>query len=261
MKHFVEFPLGGKVEIRADGCTIISTSGEFVCYGSDGKLQPKENENIKSAVWMEYFFLMGEDEREQVRKWYKEQKGETKNQKKFLQFVGMAIAAVNYNYKIATIEASVQDDGELFYKSGAPVAKNLSCREWEVKARGFAPEYSSELANLYELYLWYAYRIAKGFWSIEYVCDDSSSEGNYRNSPNKYVGGMEATGVRRVGGFCDGIGNTRKIVKGLEKSFLVSWGYHYEDGKECPIFEMGPCLFPDSQLPFSTGVLVLKSNF
>ncbi|MBP3284298.1 MAG: hypothetical protein J6M02_02230, partial [Clostridia bacterium] len=82
----------------------------------------------------------------------------------------------------------------------------------------------SDLANLYELFLWYAYRIAKGLWTLEYVCDDSSSAGNYWNSPDASHG-FEVSGRRKVGGFADGVGNTYKIVSHNEG--FVACGGHF----------------------------------
>jgi len=49
-----------------------------------------------------------------------------------------------------------------------------------------------------------AYRLAMGYWTLEYVCDNSSSAGNYRNSSNWKLA-LEVSGTREVGDFKDGI--------------------------------------------------------
>lgn len=245
-----------KFELTANGIAVISESGNKVEFDKNFEII-SENSN-KNLFWFKYFFLMKEEEREIVKEWYKNQEGKTENQKEFLENVKIAISKIDYDYLISTIEPSkINSSDKIFYEEGGHVYMGLRRYEWEKKAKEFAPEYNSDLANLYEVVLWYAYRIVRGYWSLEYVCDDSSSLGNYWNSPNSRHF-LEATGVRKVGGFSDGIGNTYKIVKNPKGGFLMIGGSYNFRGNICPVgvVDHSDCL--DFGSSYATGVLVLK---
>lgn len=169
-----------------------------------------------------YFFKMGESERELVRKWRFLICGKTTLQDNFLKVVDEALAEVKYDYWISTIEPTFKDL-KIHFEVDSDVAKGIHSKLWKKKAKEYAPKNASRLATLEELALWYAYRIAKGFWSLEYVCDDSSSAGNYWDSPNS-THDFENTGVRETGGFADGIGNTFKLVT-CKEGFALFGGY------------------------------------
>ena len=207
---------------------------------------------------MKYFFLMGKEERELVRKWLSSVASETREQVIFLKDVENALAAIDYNYRIATIEPSLDNSGKLFYKNGEKVASLFSCNEWKIKGKEFAPEWGSDLATLYELFLWYAYRIAKGLWTLEYVCDDSSSAGNYSDSPDASHG-FEVSGKRKVGGFADGVGNTYKIVAHNAGFAACGGDYHY-NGNLCPVADVFCRNFPCGTNYYGSGVLVLRGS-
>lgn len=194
--------------------------------------------NEPVPAWFNYFFFMGKDEIEVVKSWLASPvKAKTQNQRDFLFRVRTALHYINYEYYISTIEPSLDDNGFIMFKPGNEVATDFDFVEWELYAKAFyqglllsekvmTPSrdayygWKSELANIYELFLWYAWRIAKGYWTLEEVCDDSSALGNYLNSP-KVTFDMQVSGEREVAGFRDGIGNTRKWVAALDK--MHSW--------------------------------------
>jgi hypothetical protein len=129
---------------------------------------------------------------------------------------------------ISTIEPSILENGKLYFFKGCKAAV-LSYHMFCEKAKEFASEYDSDIATLYELFLWYAYRCAMKYWSIEYICDDSSEAGNYSNSPDAYQN-LESTGKRFVGGFCDGIGNLPKLIR-YGSACASCGGFYYNHGK------------------------------
>lgn len=247
MKQFINYPEGGKVEITENGVKITSETGEILEIGSDGRLKNRPVKN--EPYWFKYFFLMGEAEREAVKKWYKKTEGETELQKKFLEIVGEAIKNVNYDYRIATMEPSEGKNGEIFYEKGKDVYRGLNCYEWEEKAKEYAPKYGSELANLYELFLWYAYRIAKGYWHLTFICYDYFS--NRMNN-------VKPAGEEKLGGFFDGPLNTWKIVKDPSGGFCLCGGIHFCIGSYCSIAGAQHPYYPSNARNFSTGWLVLK---
>ena len=131
-----------------------------------------------------YFNFIGKIERKLVKKWCKIEMAKTDEQLDFLKIVQASLDEVKYDYWLPNIEPSIDKYGRIYYKEGDEVATDISCSEWKKKAEQFAPSCGSELANLYELYLWYALRIVNGFWTLEYVCNTSSNEYSFSLLPN-----------------------------------------------------------------------------
>lgn len=182
-----------------------------------------------------YFTKISEQDREKVKSWLETQKGTenpTKREKEFLETVGKAIQVIDYEYWIATIEPSVRH-GKIFYSGGERVAIGLYGNQWIEMATDYAPERGSRMANLYELFIWYALRIANGLWSLDYVANDSSSGGNYWNAPRAFKT-LERTGMRLCGGYCDGQGNTYKMVIHEDVVAYVGGDYYYK-GSNFPV--------------------------
>lgn len=208
----------------------------------------------ESPKWMVYFKTMGESERNFVRKWFVTCKGKKARQSSFLEIVAYALDTIKYDYKIASLEPSLDEEGNLYYQEGCSVCISLKCREWEEKIKAFAPEYNSDIATLSELYLWYAYRIARGDWELECVCEDSSTEGNYANS-SKSSHMLEVSGARVVGGERDGQGNTFKIVR--DGGFIWSGGTYNSFGHHITIATHGAYNIECVDCP-GTAVAVLR---
>jgi len=249
--HVCNLNGGAKVEISADGFTVVSVSGVRTKFDLSGNLINQDTADKKR-----YFFLMGKEEREAVKSWVTNVEGNNFEQMKFIQVVKDALNSVKYDYWISTIEPSMNKKGKLFFSPGKKVLRGISFVEWEKKGEEFLPERNSGLASLYELFLWYAWRIAKNLWSIEYVCDDSSSEGNYWNSIC-HAGHFEVSGNRRVGGFTDGIGNACKIVM-READFVMCGGYCNTVGFEYRVADIRKCEDPLNPTYIGTGVIVLR---
>lgn len=205
------------------------------------------------------FVFMGTEKQKMVRKWAKGRKGETENQEIFLKRVRLAIRMVKKAYFIAKQEPSVDENGRIYYMEGHQVALGYSCNEWRRMAREFAPECNSDIANIHQLMIWYAYRIAMGFWTIEQVCDDSTSVGNYWNADNSSHK-LEAAGVRWSGGARDGAGNTFKFVyNGIGEICLVG-GTCFTYGHISPVAAVisGKDSSGDAKYNHSVPVLVLN---
>lgn len=217
---------GGKIEFTDSGVSIISSTGRRHEFDNSG--------NKASGNFIPHFDFMGMKEQEIVRMWVYRKKGRTKRQRDFLSDVRIATAMVTDEYYIANLEPSIDSDGRIYYKKGHKVCHNLCGCEWKKKAMEFAPEWKSDLATKQQLLLWYAYRIAMGFWTLSYVCDNSSSAGNYSNSPDN-AGCFEVSGAREVGGARDGVGNTIKIVDCGDFGYGVFGGFFACEGKRRPV--------------------------
>ena len=241
---------GGTVEIVDPEVRHLDSKGK-VLY--DSAIRGNKTESIP------YFFLMGEEERMLVATWVDSVTPKSNSQEDFIWRVVDALKIIDYDYQIATLEPSFDEKGEIFYREGQEVARGISLEEWENRANHFYYDGSwySGLATLYEGDLFKAYRIAKGYWTIRYVCDDSSSAGNYIDSP---LGSdsFDLTGAKIVGGFKDGVGNTYEVYKKGKKYCYVG-GRYVDWGSIAPAAscaETSKSLTPNYD--FCTGVISLK---
>lgn len=240
-----------RIEKTKSGIAVISAFGTRVEFDENYEMISK----VKERMIDSYFFKMGEEERAEVAEWLSTTEPATENQSKFLQIVKAALRYINYDYRISTIEPSIDEDGKLFFEKGQEIVIKNSISAWENLGKSFAPELGSRLADKYELHLWYAYRIAKGYWTIQYVCDDSSAAGNYSNSPDS-THELEASGAREVGGFCDGTGNIRKVVSS-DAGFVICGGCFLQDGWSIPVANRKYHHDLNDFISRSTGVFVL----
>ena len=162
----------------------------------------KKETVVESRDKAKFFTKITAEDRERVKKWLATKRSKTDRDKTFLTRVRKAVKAVNYDYWIANMEPSVVK-GKICYAKGKNVGVGFSCNQYKQMAEDYAPDRGSRLAKLHELFIWYALRIVDGFWTFDYVANNSSSAGNYRNAPVA-TNFMEKTGVRECGGFCDG---------------------------------------------------------
>lgn len=189
-----------------------------------------------------FFVKITSKERAEVEKWLEEEKDVKGTYGQyFLHVIERALTQVDYDYWIASLEPTVVN-GRIRFIEGRKVATNYMPEEWEELCKQYAPERSSRMANLYELFIWYAWRIVKGYWTFEYVTNDASSAGNYKDSPNLYAindprhyhHNMDKAGAKECGGYKDGQGNTCKIVTHKGKYKAVG-GCYISSGKTNPI--------------------------
>lgn len=241
----LELKNGARAELTDKGLKVVSSTGTVLYFDEYGNL-----------VTGDYFFKMGEYEREVVEKWTKDAKAETEKQESFLEKVKEARSIVDYDYRISTIEPSMGEDGVIFFEKGNPVAVGINELKWREYAKKFDEKHSSRLATLSELFLWYAYRIAVRGWDFSYVADNSSSAGNYWNSPEASQD-FELSGVREVGGFSDGIGNTDKLVSLETGGFALVGGFYYNFGFEKPVANIKVCGASRACITHGSGVIVL----
>lgn len=245
-QSIIELKDGARIELTAKGFKVISSTGKILYFDEYGNLVTK----------FDYFFKMGKNEREVVGKWVKEVKAETEKQESFLEKVKAALNIVDYDYKISTIEPSIGENGVIYFEKGNPVAVGISELMWREYAKKFDEKCNSRLATLSELLLWYAYRIAIRAWDFSYLADNSSSAGNYWNSPEASQE-FELSGVREVGGFSDGIGNTDKLVSLETGGFALVGGFYYNFGFEKPVANIKVCDASRACITHGSGVIVL----
>ena len=150
MKKITNFPEGGKIEFTDEGFFITSTEGQVAIFNFEGKLLKVKKPKDANPKWFKYFFFIGKEEREIVKKWYAEQTSKTDKQSKFLQMLGSALIVVDYDYRIATIEPSKSKNGKICYEEGKEVYRGIDCFEWDKKVTEFSTKYGAKIANLYD---------------------------------------------------------------------------------------------------------------
>ena len=114
-------------------------------------------------------------------------------------------------------DPSINANGGIMYAFGEEPAVGLSYRWWTEAANNFMPERGSRIGTIEEygaFLIVLMKRMLEEKWSIESiwkkVCNDSSTIGHYRTSPDARYR-LEGTGSRAFCGFCD-LGNVSKIV-------------------------------------------------
>lgn len=248
---------GVKISFEDDKIKIFSRdSKEISFFDTNGKLLTVQKNTFNNLIDEEkYFFKMGIAERKRVEKWCMNALAVNKAQVEFLYLVRKALANIYYDYWISTVEVSLKD-GKLYFAEKNVVAEGLTINEWMKKASEFSMKKKSRLALEEELILWYAYRIAMGLWSISYVCDNSSEEGNYINTWNPSMK-CELSAERRIAGFSDGIGNTKKIVIKEFGTPCLYGGSWQSRGNVNPIASSKVITNNDMKIRFANGVIVM----
>lgn len=158
--------------IEGDKFKVVSSDRkEVVHFDKEGKVINKipdvaESSRKRDLGCLKYFSKMGKKERKIVKCWLRKQKPQNDIEEIFLKFVKDSVNEVHYGFYIATVEASLDENG-LYYKEGDSTCNSLSNEEWAMKAKKFAPEYKSDLASLGELYYWLAYKVANGELTLD----------------------------------------------------------------------------------------------
>ena len=243
---------GVKAEFLEAGVLLTFVSGEQKLFDCNGDLIWEQDGEPES---FNHFFFMGSAERSSIISWINSisfQQVVDSNKLDFLWKVLHALEEIDYDYSIATLEP--YDEYDICYEEGQKISETkFSPYEWRDMAKNFAPELESDLATIDELYLWYAYRIAEGLWSIEEITNPEyfKREENRDVLPFK----KEVSGAREYGGFYDGIGNTMKVVRGKNNFLCV--GPTYKDNTKIPI--VSSCITTAwERVKDATGVVVLR---
>lgn len=207
--------------------------------------------------WSQHFEKIGEKQRHWIASWHSLQEAENEDELEFLARVKKALNVINYEYGHPLLEPSIGWAGEIYYAIGHEVGRFLTVPQWETAALAFAPEYYSYIGTLEEHDLFNALRIVRNELTLDYVCNDSSSMGNYFDSPTCSEE-MELSGVRIVGKTADGIGNTYKIVK-QDSHFSLCGGSHVNSGKQFTVSTVCYHIFPNEIQDLATAIITVKN--
>lgn len=257
MGYVIELQNGVKFVRTAQGFTVISKWGEKTEFDLNGVCMSTKVD--KKPEWTKFFTSITHKERKLVLRWYYDQKVKGKEKNDFLHRVYRALKSIDYDYLIANIEPSIDEEkGKLYYKQYNPVCVGMTCRQWDELAKSFSTDYgTSELACLEEFDLWLAYRIATENLTLEEACDSSYMLGNYWNAPLASRE-LEPSGLRCVAGEKDGIGNTYKIVRNKNGFALCGGSFEFE-AAYCPITDVRYYESPESFCTYGCGVVVVKN--
>jgi hypothetical protein len=258
MKYEILLRDGSKLRIEDDSVHHVTGDDKNLYSYEFSRTALVPSEEKKKAI-DSYFLLIGDEEKKKISDWLKVADPQTKKQEEFLSRIKFAIERVPYTFKIATLEPSLTKEGKIFYKPDGRVGRGISYMMWDIAATNFYydEEWSSGLGSPEEGDLFIAYRVACGMWSLGYVCDDSSSAGNYWDSPRSNHN-FEHTGARLVGGFKDGIGNTLKIFKDAS-TFIVFGGDFIDSGDKHPVASVNSVSYNPRDVNYrGCGIVVLR---
>lgn len=207
---------------------------------------------------LRHFDRIGKGEKTIVSLWLDNAEAKTEEEQRFLDDVRKGLEVISYDYRIANLEPSLDEDGNLFYEEGREVHRWWRTDEWIRGARNFAPEHKSRMALKCELFIWYAYRVAIGFWDLTYLCNTSIGSGKYFYIPNDSPK-FATSGAREIGGAKDGVENTCKLVLD-ECGNVLMCGVHYNKKYESfPLTSYDKVEYPSGSCGGSVAVIVLES--
>lgn len=124
------------------------------------------------------FRYIGAEERDVIKNWLywelSKIQEHTQNQKCFLERVQLALNEVWYDFFIADVAPSLNENGDIFYRRGSKTVTDINCVEWNESANRFFEneEWYSKLASLYEGDLLKAYKIATDYWSLSNISEN-----------------------------------------------------------------------------------------
>lgn len=238
MGNFITFPNGLKVS--NDGREIFLPDGEAIFTDVYGKRITKAK-YLEKCNWLRYFDYIGEQERDIISYWCDACSLMGLYEYEVVGCAQSALERVTYNYSIANMEPSIKNN-KIFYREGEKVCTNLTYIQWLQQAQNFAKEYNSDLAVFDELILYYVYRIAMRYWTLDEVC--------HRRFGDKYL--THLTGEVIIGGARDGIGNTQKLIKSNNGTPML-----YGNSLSC--IAINSQIRDDEPLPNAVGVIVVKN--
>ena len=162
----------------------------------------------------------------------------SKNEKKFLEFLKEAVAAGVKNFKVPVCDPSIAENGSLQFVAGCKPAVGYSYNK--LKELAIKNDVQLGSKNQYVLFLaTIIHRLVEEGWSkadaFYAVCSDSTQLGHYRNS-EKARYDFDVTGSRKIAGKCD-LANTYKILRNDEKTggFWVASGCYDDNGDDYPL--------------------------
>ena len=201
-----------------------------------------------------YFTKISAEDREKVKEWLKNQQCYSEKEKDFLYRVKIAVRIIDYDFWIATLEPSVAN-GKIYYAEGELVAGGFSGNQYKRMAEEYAPYRGSRMAELHELFLWYALRIANGLWTLDDIVKNPLNTERCWEVLRSPIH-LEKTGAKECGGYRDGQRNTYKIVT-YNNGIVRVGGDDYHIGECYPIAEVEYCYDPNYISCCGSGVLVL----
>lgn len=256
MKQVTTFSNGVKFEATDKGFSLIAKTGEVTNFDKEGRIIKSEKVDLMEIAKNNgYFFHMGAYEREVVSNWLDSVTSDVITRREFIWNVKEAFDYISYDYNISAVEPSIVG-GRLEFNEGKNVLRGITVAEWEELAKNYNPEKSSRLADIHELLLWYAYRVAIGAWDIAYVCDTKSF---YEEELEMALAlsQIQKTGAKIVGGFADGTDNTSKIVRWDGNSHCYLGGrYKGHGGIISPAQKAASYVDNNSRYNYASGVIV-----
>lgn len=207
------------------------------------------------------FFSMTKQRIDEVRHWFEAQapkKPQTENEKRFLEIVAEGLKKIDYEYEVLTVEPC-QPYGAKRYlfltkdfgKYGVKIPDSLYYSHIAYSIQNsFVPGKKLEMGLLSELFLWYAWRIYRGYWNLNIVCNDTAGFGYYGygflyfSTKQDRLGRRHMPAEKFTAGFRDNVGNSEIMVM-VDDNHVTTVGasctrYRMDSDEERPIGAFGP---------------------
>ena len=145
-----------------------------------------------------YFLSAEKPEREFAKQWIASFTPQTVSQVDFVRVVKRATMNIDFDFKIAMYDPSVDSEGKIFYEQDSNFTP-FSVDRWVAKVKAFyrSGYWYSDVATIEELFLYYTLLIASDMFTVSELCDE----------PN--IGHMSSL----VQSDSYGIWNTKKLVR------------------------------------------------
>lgn len=126
-----------------------------------------KKEKIKS------FKVVDSKKRKLVTHWSALYKPKNAEEEIFLSYTKQAVEEIKKIYYIATLQASIEEKAIYYSKGAQPfLGEGSTSYQLEILAKAFAPERHSAMATLGQLYMWNAFLVANGTWTIKEVIEN-----------------------------------------------------------------------------------------
>ena len=200
------------------------------------------------------FFPMTRERMGEVSQWLKKQEANTENEMRFLQVVRAGLHTIDYDYEVLTIEpCKLKGSNRYLFLTSEFEEKNVCLGNdqtyFDIEnciQNSFVFGKNLEMGLLSELFIWYAWRIQKGYWNLNVVCNDTGGFGYYGRGLGALITRSNPLVNRSwpaqilTAGFKDNVGNSEILVK-VDDNHVTTVGHccsyfpmNY-DGKERPI--------------------------
>lgn len=231
-------------------------------------ISEKYNYNVEvkgTKEYIEKYFPVVKASELSVHDYFLKHEPQSNNQRKFKETLIKVINSGLSDFRAQCMDAALDENDSIYYKSGRMPAVGKSPNWWYKKAKEFLPKKQSRLGTSQERIAFLGVIIKYLIIEKEYtvsdawrvVCDQSKELGYYADS-QKSNHMFDDTGSRQIGNWYD-LANTSKITVDYSTyRYLFIGGNYLTYGSDFPLAYISTICIPDNDCYDSTGWIVLS---